>query len=163
MRIEKGYTYGAYSGVSGGTVAQPWSVRTSVRANATGPSLDILRDMIRDHADTFDEDTSEQARNKIIKDSAREQESLQAKLNILSSKALFGRSDTLIEDRQQRLLNMSVADSQETARDWFNPADMVWVIVGDGETQRSAVKAFSRTLPGGKFTELDANGEAISN
>jgi len=163
LRIEKGYTYGAYSGVGGGTVAQPWSVRTSVRANATGPSLDIIRDMVGDHAGTFTAETAEQSRNKIIKDTAREQESLGAKLNILFSKALYGRSDTLIEERQERLLAMTVEDFQETADKWFDPADMVWVIVGDGETQRDVVKAFAATLPGGTFEELDSFGEPIAN
>ena len=160
LRIEKGYTYGAYSGVGSGRGVQPWSVRTSVRANATGPSLDIIRDMLSDYGEAFSDADAELSRNQIIKNDARGQESLSAKLGLLVRKAKYGLSDTLVEDRQSALLDMDTDDFRDTASEWFDPAEMVWVVVGDGATQREAVRAFADTLPGG-FTELDADGNPV--
>ena len=160
LRIEKGYTYGAYSGVSGGRAVQPWSVRTSVRANATGPSLAIIRDMLDTYGEEFGDAEAELTRNHIIKTTARSQESLRAKLGLLAEKAKYGLSDRLVEERQERLLATSTEDFREVAQEWFDPKEMIWVVVGDGQTQRAAVRDFADTLPG-EFVELDVEGEPV--
>ena len=157
LRIEKGYTYGAYSGVSGGRAVQPWSVRTSVRANATGPSLAIIRDMLDAYGEEFGNAEAELTRNQIIKNAARSQESLGAKLALLEEKAKYGLSDRLVEERQNRLLATSTDDLRDVAQRWFAPEEMIWVVVGDGATQREAVREFAGSLPG-KFIELDSEG-----
>lgn len=160
LRIEKGYTYGAYSAVSGGRVTQPWGVQTSVRANATGPSLEIIRDMVAAYGQNFGEAEADLTRNQIIKDTARSQESLGAKLGLIAEMAKYGLSDRLVEERQERLLAMSVEDFRQTAQEWFDPEEMIWVVVGDGETQRSAVQEFAASLPG-EFIELDTDGNPV--
>ncbi len=160
LRIEKGYTYGAYSGVNDGRAVQPWTVRTSVRANATGPSLDIIRDMVANYGEEFGDAEAELTRNQIIKDTARSQESLNAKLSILAEMAKYDLSERLVEERQERLLETTTDDFRATAQEWFDPAEMVWIVVGDGATQRAIVEEFAATLPG-EFVELDTDGNPV--
>jgi len=45
LRIEKGYTYGAYSFINTTKALAPFIATSSVRANATLPSMEIIRDM----------------------------------------------------------------------------------------------------------------------
>ena len=68
LRIEKGYTYGAYSYVTGGLVPQPFRIGTSVRANATEPSLEVIRDMLVQYGPDFDEAAVELTRQKLVKE-----------------------------------------------------------------------------------------------
>ena len=146
LRIEKGYTYGAYSSVGRGRIARPFTIRTSVRANATEASLDLLAEMLRAYPETFGEPEAALTRNKIIKDAARAQESLTAKLGILDRKATYGLEDDLVEARQRRLLATPPNAMAEAAAAIMNPAEMVWVVVGDGATQEGAVRGFAERL-----------------
>ena len=67
LRIQKGYTYGAYSGVMKNKEISPFYVRTSVRANATLKSLQIIQDMLKDYGSSFTDAEVELTKNKILK------------------------------------------------------------------------------------------------
>ncbi|MEM7297907.1 MAG: pitrilysin family protein, partial [Bacteroidota bacterium] len=83
LRIEKGYTYGAYSFVRQTTEVSPFTVYTSVRANATLPSLEIIKDMLANYGENFTEEDIEVTKTKVLKANTRAFESLGAKLNML--------------------------------------------------------------------------------
>jgi zinc protease len=53
LRIQKGYTYGAYSAVQEQQELAPFVVSTSVRANATGASLQLIRELLTNYGPTF--------------------------------------------------------------------------------------------------------------
>ena len=158
LRIEKGYTYGAYSYISDGHVKQPWRAYTSVRANATQPSLEIIREMIRDYGPNFDQAAVELTQNKVLKDNTRAYESLSAKLGMLRMISKYGFGDDYLETEQQELLSMDADDFKSLAAEYLNEPDMMYVIVGDKATQFDAVKAFA----GGTLTELDIYGGKIA-
>lgn len=157
LRIEKGYTYGAYSRVYGGAMIRPFVASTSVRANATGPSLEIIREMLSGHGDTYTQDDAETMRNKLIKETSRAFESLNAKRGILQSISKYDRPLDYIERDQQALLTYGADDVAEMFATWLQEDEMIYVIVGDAETQLEHVQAFA----GGDVTILDLNGDRI--
>ena len=161
LRIEKGYTYGAYSYLGEGDAPQPFTVQTSVRANATGASLALIRDMLAAYPEGFDEDAAALTRNKVVKDTARGMESLGAKLGLLRDVSAHDRPADVIEAEQEALLAMRAADFRRLAREHMAPDGMVWVVVGDGATQGDAVRAFAESLPGGRFVAVDKAGAPI--
>jgi zinc protease len=157
LRIEKGYTYGAQSWIGEGSYPQPWTVGTSVRSNATGPSLDIISDMVASYAETFDEEDAEITKQKVVKANTRAYESLFAKLGMLQSISRYDLSTSYLEEAQDTLLAMDVGDFREVAERYLTEDDMVYVVVGDGATQREAVRAFA----GGEMTELGTDGQPL--
>lgn len=161
LRIEKGYTYGAYSGVSNGTAPQAWRIRTSVRANATGASLDVIQDMVENYGPDFDQSDRETTQQKIIKDNTRAFESLRAKLGTLQTISKYGRSMRYVEEEQEQLVDMSVADFQGIAAKYLDESDMIYVIVGDKATQLEPVKTFAGKHGKGEVVELDIYGAPI--
>ncbi len=161
LRIEKGYTYGAYSGISGGTAPQPFRIRTSVRANATGASLDVIQDMVANYGKDFDVANKDITQQKIIKDNTRAFESLRAKLGTLQSISKYGRSMRYVEEEQAELIGMEVDDFQNIAKTYLVESDMIYVIVGDKETQLEAVQAFAKKHDKGDVVELDIYGAPI--
>lgn len=157
LRIEKGYTYGAYSYVTDGRVVQPFRASTSVRANATGPSLEIIRDMIGNYGTGFSDADVQMTKDKVLKNNTRAYESLGAKLTILRRISKFGRPLDYIEQDQTTLLSMNLDDFRAIAGKYLDEAQMTYVIVGDKATQFDAVKDFA----GGNLVELDIHGEPV--
>lgn len=161
LRIEKGYTYGAYSWISQSTVPAPFQARTSVRANATYDSLVILRDMISAHGPEFDESDAEIVQQKLIKESTRAFESLNAKLGTLRAISKYDLSKSYVESDQEDLLAMSVEDFQNTAAEYLDESEMVYLIVGDKATQFEPVQRFATESGKGEVIELDIYGERV--
>lgn len=161
LRIEKGYTYGAYSGISQAETAQPFRIGTSVRANATEPSLNVIRGMLQNYGKEFDEAAAELTKNKVIKDNTRAFESLNAKLGTLNEISRFGKSRTFVEDEQAELVDMTVQDFQDTAAKYFNEEDMIYVIVGDKKTQLGPVQDFAKDAGKGEVIQLDIYGDPV--
>ena len=157
LRIEKGYTYGAYSFVGEGLTPQTFRIGTSVRANATEPSLEIISQMLTDYGPEFDDAAVELTRQKLVKEDTRAFESLSAKLGTLREISKYGKSLDFVEEEQQRLLDMPLEAYKRVIADYLAEPEMTWVIVGDGATQLEPVKRFAD----GEVTELDIHGEPV--
>lgn len=158
LRIEKGYTYGAYSWVSDGLEPQTFKAATSVRANATGPSLDVIKGMLEAYGPAFDEDAVALTRQKIVKANTRAFESLGEKLGILHEISKYGKPFDFVEAEQQELLSMPLEEYKRVIAEYLAEPQMTWVVVGDGETQLGPVTDFA----GGDVTELDIHGDPVS-
>ena len=156
LRIEKGYTYGAYSGTGNSLEVAPFTVRTSVRANATLKSLEIIKDMVANYADNFTEADVELTRNKLLKANTRAYESLGAKLSILRNISKYGYSNDYIEKNQAELIAMTLDDYKNTINNYLQEPEMIYVIVGDKATQWSEVKKLGKPV-----VELDIFGNPI--
>lgn len=163
LRIEKGFTYGAGSFIPRGTVERPFIITTSVRANATKASLETIRDMVIEYPNTFDEDVAETVQQKIIKSSAREFESLNAKLGTLREMTQFGLSDRFVEEEQAVLLDMTAEDFSKISQEYLSEDELIYVIVGDRATQFQPVQDFARETNMGDVVELDLMGRRISS
>jgi zinc protease len=157
LRIGKGYTYGAGSNVGKAKDTAPFVVTTSVRANATLPSLEIIRDMLKDYGKTFGEEEVKITKNKVLKRNTLLYESLGAKLAMLGEISKYGKSLKYLEDKQQLLINMKQADFKNIINDQLKEEDMIYVVVGDKATQLEEVKKLGK----GKLVLLDINGKEL--
>ena len=157
LRIEKGFTYGARAYTSAHAFdASPWRASTSVRANVTLESMQLIRDQIVDYAATFtDEDTSV-TQNQVVKSNARAFETVGAKLGLLNEIARHDLSYDFVELETDMLQSMGTEDFQATICAHLDESEMVWVVVGDGQTQLERVREF-----GYPVIELDKRGQEL--
>ena len=139
LRIEKGYTYGARSGIPEMMAVGPWSAQTSVRANVTLESLVLLRDQIRDYAGTFTQNDVDVTKNQILKGNTRAFESLGAKLGLLRRMSRFGLPLDFLERDQATLLGMTLDDFREVINTYLDESRMIYIVVGDADTQLGRV------------------------
>ncbi|WP_417195683.1 M16 family metallopeptidase [Bizionia sp.] len=153
LRIEKGYTYGAYSGTGTSLEVAPFTVRSSVRANATLKSLEIIQDMVANYAENFTEADVELTKNKLLKANTRAYESLGAKLAILRNISKYGYSNDYIEKNQAALIAMTLEDYKNIINKYLQEPEMIYVIVGDKATQWSEIKKLGKPV-----VELDIFG-----
>lgn len=135
LRIEKGYTYEAASGLTNTLQAATWVVRTSVRANVTLESLKLLRELIRNYAATFTEGDVTVTKNQVLRRQARAFESLQAKIGVLGRMSLLGLSPEVLEQQRETLLAMTLDDFTEVIETYLDESQMIYVVVGDAKTQ----------------------------
>ena len=156
LRIEKGYTYGAYSSISKSIEVAPFSVRTSVRANATLKSLEIIKDMITNYGDSFGDHEVELTKNKLLKANTRAYESLGAQLSILRNISKYNKPHTYIVDNQNELVAMTLNDYKGIISRYLNEDEMIYVIVGDKKTQFKEVEKLGKPI-----IELDIYGNPI--
>lgn len=154
LRIEKGYTYGAYSSVSDGLEPQAFRAATSVRANATEASLRVIRDMLTAYGPDFNDDFVELTQQKLLKENTRAYESLAAKLGMLQEISKYGKRLNFLETEQQELLAMPLAEYRRVISEHLQEPEMTYLVVGDGATQLEPVRAFA----GGSVTVLDIYG-----
>jgi zinc protease len=159
LRIEKGYTYGAYSRL-GRFVndLSPWLASTSVRANVTLESLKLIRQQITDYSATFTDEDAQITKNQVIKRNSRAFETLDAKAGLLNRIARQNLPHDIVEREQALLEAMNTADFQELISKYLDEEEMIWIVVGDGVTQRDRIAEFGYGNP----VELDRQGRPIS-
>lgn len=156
LRIEKGYTYGVYSGIYKREAVAPFYVNGSVRANATLSSLEIIKDMLANYGTSFSEEDVALTKSKVIKDNTRAYESLGAKLSMLRNISKYGLSpDYLVQD-QKELMGMELQDFKSVIDQYIQEKDMVYVVVGDKATQMAEVKKLGKPV-----VELDVDGNRV--
>ena len=158
LRIEKGYTYGAFSRIIENKEVSPFLVGTSVRANATLKSLEIIQEMLKNYSTTFTQSDADITKNKLLKNNTRALESLGAKLNVLRTISKYNRPETYIEDDQKELINMTLKDYQAIISKFLQEGEMIYLVVGDKETQFDEVKKLGKPI-----VELDIFGNIMTN
>ena len=156
LRVEKGFTYGAYSNLARLRERAPFVVTTSVRSNATLPSLEIIQKMLTDYAASFGPAEVSVTQNKVLKGNTLAYESLGSKLSLLREMSKYGRSASFIEDDQDELLKMTVDDFRKVINTYMNEKEMTYLIVGDKATQLEEVKKLK-----GSVVVLDNAGNPI--
>lgn len=157
LRIEKGYTYGAGSYLVKTKEKAPFIATTSVRANATLPSLEIIQEMLRDYGKSFGETEVSITKNKVLKKNTLLYENLGAKLAMLGEISKYNKSAKFLEDKQQELVNMQEADFKNIINQQLKEEDMIYLIVGDKATQLEEVKKLGK----GNVVQLDSNGNLL--
>ncbi|WP_055444792.1 M16 family metallopeptidase [Lacinutrix himadriensis] len=157
LRIEKGYTYGAYSGFSKSNEVAPFTVRSSVRANATLKSLEIIKEMLTNYQASFTDNEVALTKNKILKGNTRAFESLGAQLSVLRNISKYNKPDTYMVDDQEELVNMTLDDYKTTIRNYLNEEEMIYVIVGDRKTQIREIEKLGKPI-----IELDIYGNVVA-
>lgn len=158
LRIEKGYTYGAYAFVPQRTETAPFTATTSVRANATLPSLEIMKEMIANYSANFTQEDVDVTQTKILKANTRAFESLGAKLNMLHEISKFGKSPDFMEKEQAELTSMTLDDYKNMIEKYMGEDEMIYLVVGDGATQLEEVRKLGMRDP----IILDINGDPVS-
>ncbi len=156
LRIGKGYTYGAYSRIPERAEKAAFTINSSVRANATLPSLKIVEKMLQTYGSGFTQEDVDLTKNKIIKANTRAFESFGAKLGMLNRISKYGRSLDYVDQDQALLTGMQLEDFKSTINKYVDEKDMVYLVVGDKATQLKEVKKLGK-----KVIELDIYGNTL--
>ncbi|MFW6124300.1 MAG: M16 family metallopeptidase [Acidobacteriota bacterium] len=140
LREEKGYTYGARSGFSAGIYPGTFTASSSVHSQATFDSVQIFKQEMEKYREGISQGDLEFTKNSLIKSNAMRFESHGALLSMLDHIAAYGLPDDYVKKHEEVVENMTQERVKELAQKYINPERMVYVVVGDAETQLMPLK-----------------------
>ena len=140
LREGKGYTYGIRSGFTGTNAKGAFTISSGVRSNVTLESAQLVKKILEEYPTTFSDKDLETTKSFLIKSNARAFETSRAKLNMLTNISDYGMSPDYVKDREKIVNNMTKERITELANKYVNPEKMIWLVVGDAETQFDRMK-----------------------
>jgi zinc protease len=135
LREGKGYTYGIRSSFSGSTMRGPFTISSNVRSNVTLESALLIKDILEQYGDTFSTTDLDVTKNFMLKSKARSFETLTAKIGLLQDISAYGWPYDYVKEQDQIVRAMTVDRIQELAAKYLRPDRMIYLVVGDAESQ----------------------------
>lgn len=157
LREGKGYTYGIGSGFQGTDLPGPFSIRSSVRSNVTLESLELIKEIVERHGPEFDAQDLETTQGFLLRANARAFETLGAKLGVVRAVSVYGFESDYVLQRERVVREMTVERVRELAARHLDPAGMVWLVVGDADTQAARLSSLGLGAP----IMLDRHGRPV--
>jgi zinc protease len=158
LREEKGYTYGAGSGLSTPLYRGTWSANTTVRTEVTEPALNDLLSEIATLRDVpVPAPELADAKRSMIASFALSLESPAQLLQRYVNSWRFGYPRDYWDKYPDRISGVTTAQIQAAARKYLAPDRLRIVAVGDAGTVAAALKKL------GEVETYDADGKKISN
>ena len=140
LREEKGFTYGAGSYFSGSKIVGPFSAYSSVRSNATFESLKIFKESMENYRKGITQEDLEFTKNALTKSNARRFETLYSLLGMLQTMSAYNFPDDYIKKEEDIVKKMTFEEHKALAQKYIIPDKMIYVVVGDAETQLEPLK-----------------------
>jgi zinc protease len=141
LREEKGFTYGARTGFSGGTQPGAFVASSGVRSNATAESVDIFRNEIATYREGIPADDLEFTKSALIQSNALRFETLGALRGMLNDMATYGWPADYIRRHEQVVRTMTLEQHRALAQRLIHPNRLIYLVVGDGATQLEPLRA----------------------
>ncbi|MBT3384542.1 MAG: insulinase family protein [Prolixibacteraceae bacterium] len=140
LREEKGFTYGARTNFSGGKTYGTFSASSSVRSSATEESVQIFKNEIEKYINGIAKEDLDFTKNALIKSNARSFETIGALHGMLTSISAYNLPFDYVKQEEEVINSMTLESHRELAKKLLKPENMYFVVVGDAETQMSALK-----------------------
>jgi predicted Zn-dependent peptidase len=138
LREKKGWSYGAFGGLSLREHQVPYVIQAPVQADRTGDSIRAIMEQVNSFMGPNGVQPNELAR--VIAGSTGQLpgqfETSPAVLGALRSNALYRRPDNYWETVADRYRSMTAQQLDQSLRQTVNPANFVWVVVGDAAKVR---------------------------
>ena len=123
------------SNFSGNDSNGTFSISTGVRSNVTFESVAIIKDILENYGDQFNQEDLEVTKSFMIKSNARAFETLQSKLNMLRDISNFNLPESYIKTNEAAAKSMTLEEIQTLISNYINPDQCIYLVVGDAKTQ----------------------------
>lgn len=140
LREGNGYTYGIRSQFNGTAYEGYFKIGSGIRTNVTYEATSLIKQILEDYGKNYNQEDLDVTKGFTIKSTARAFETLGAKLNMLSNISNYGLADDYAKQRQAIVNEMTVEDIKALVEDYIKPNQMIYLIVGDAETQLSKLE-----------------------
>jgi zinc protease len=135
LREGKGYTYGIGSSFTGSTLKGPFAIYSGVRSNVTYESVNLIKSILEQYGTNFSESDLEITKSNLVKSNARAFETMDAKLKMLFDISNYDLPNDYAKKQENIAKNSTLEQIKQLATKYLNPNKMIYLIVGDAETQ----------------------------
>ena len=135
LRLEKGYTYGAYSDYSRKQNGTSFTAASSVRSNVTKESVELFKEILDNYGSDFSAEDMSSTKTSILRSNTQSYETLGSLVGILQNISTYDLPLDYVKKEEATLKSMDVAEAQRLIAEYMNPDKLIYVVVGDGKTQ----------------------------
>lgn len=154
LREDKGYTYGARTGFSGGLHPAPFTASAGVKSDVTAASVTEFLNELEAIQDGVTPEELAFAKSALTQQQLPRYESSRARLAWVDTVSTYGWPADFVERELDELDGLSVERMRELARAYVHPDALTILVVGD----KSVVLEGLEGLGLGPVTELDIDG-----
>lgn len=147
LRESKGYTYGIRSRFDGSANKGEFVISSGVRSNVTYESAALVKEILENYGVNYNEEDLEVTKGFTIKSTARAFETLGAKLNMLTNISNYGYNDNYAKQQEELVKSLTIEDVKLLVEKYIKPNQMIYLIVGDAETQLDKLEALGFGKP----------------
>ena len=159
LRLQYGYTYGAYSSASGANFTNVFVAYSNVQSTATKHSLELFKEIISDYPDKIlDEAKLEKNRNTMLQANTRAYETPSQLLNVLNNISNYGLPFDYVKQRENTLRNITLQQVRDVYNKYINENELIYVVTGDAARQMNGLESLGL----GKPILVDRDGNIIS-
>jgi zinc protease len=135
LRVNKGYTYAIGSRFIGEKDRGAFVIGSSVRANVTRESLELIRDIVANYGPEFTAEDLAILKGAVLRGQALKNETLSAKLNVIREISTYGYPDDFQAVNARRVEDMTLEKFKQLAGEYLRPDAMQYIVVGDAASQ----------------------------
>lgn len=135
LREEKGYTYGARSGITGSDFYGSFIASSSVSTNATLESVSIFRDEMAKYRKDMPQEYIDFTKSALIKSNALRFETLNNLLSMLGTMTAYNLPYDYIKQEEAYVNELTTDKQLEMVRKYIDPERMYYVVAGDAASQ----------------------------
>ncbi|ALM07405.1 peptidase M16 [Sediminicola sp. YIK13] len=135
LREGKGYTYGIRSSFYGSKIKGPFIISSGVRSNVTYESVNLIKEILSNYGNNFNEEDLEVTKSYLIKSTARAFETPNSKLAMLSNISNYNYPDNYAKQNEKIVKDFTLEEIKKMSNLYLDPNKMIYLIVGDAKTQ----------------------------
>ena len=140
LRLQHGYTYGAYSFFDCGKYANEFRATSSVQAAYTLEAMQLFKSCISTYGEQFTEQRLVKTKDAMFKENAAAFEMPDARLDLLSEMTVDGLPVDDLKRQEQLLKRMTLPEAKACIRNWLDYDRMFFVVVGDAASQLDRIR-----------------------
>ncbi|WP_297449157.1 pitrilysin family protein [uncultured Alistipes sp.] len=157
LRLQHGYTYGAYSFFNQTNLNNFFQAHSSVQATVTKESLTLFRDILSTYGEEYTQEYLDNTTNSLLRTLNGSFETPGAQLSMLRSIALYDMPEDFIAQREQILKTITLEQAKAAIAAHIDYDKMIVVVVGDAKTQLAGV----RSLGLGELLVVDGEARPV--
>lgn len=157
LRLEKGYTYGAYSYLIPRMSEGPFVASSNVQSMFTLESVNLFKDILGSYGNDYTEQDLQTTRDAIIRGNAGKFETIGNLMGMLHDISSFNLPADYVKQEEMIAGQMTLEKSKSIYQKYIKPEKMIYVVAGDARTQFERLKDAGLGAP----VMLDKQGNPI--
>lgn len=147
LRLQKGFTYGAYSTVIGAEHLNIFMASSSVQGSTTKESVQIFHDLIGGYAETLNDEILSSTKNSMLRAKASSFETLGALVSMLDNIARYNLPFDYVKQQEETIKTITLEQAKEIIKKNLNINEMIYVVVGDAKSQMKPLESLGLGKP----------------
>ncbi len=147
LREEKGFTYGARSGFTGGMNYGAFTASSRVRTNSTFESVNIFKTEMEKYRKDMPQDYVDFTKSSLLKNNALRFETLRSLIGMLNTMTAYNLPPDYIKKEENFVKGLTAEKILEQADRYIDPSRMYYVVVGDAKTQMKPLEGIGLGMP----------------